>query len=257
MENTFKDKVVMITGATSGIGYSTALAFANEGAKLVFTGRNTGRLENMKAEFDKLEVESLYLSGNITDEAFRGRLAEDTKNEFGGLDVLVNAAGVIASGTIENTSLDDFDRMMDLNLRSVFHLIQLTLPMIKKRKGNIVNISSVTGTRAFPGILSYCVSKAGLDQLSRVLALELAEYGVRVNTINPGVVQTNLHKNGGMDDKKYIEFLKHSETTHPLGRVGQANEIANLILFLSSDKAGWITGVNCNIDGGRHLTCAR
>jgi NAD(P)-dependent dehydrogenase (short-subunit alcohol dehydrogenase family) len=257
MENTFKDKIVMITGATSGIGYSTAVAFSKENAKLVFTGRNTEKLEKMKTEFDKIGIEYLFLSGDITDEGFRIKLVKETKQKFGGLDILVNAAGVIASGTIENTTLDDFDKMMDINLRSVFRLIQITLPMIKERRGNIINISSVTGTRAFPGILSYCVSKSGLDQLTRVLALELAEYGVRVNGINPGVVQTNLHKNGGMGEEKYIQFLKHSETTHPLGRVGQPEEIANLIVFLSSDKAGWITGVNCNIDGGRHLTCAR
>jgi NAD(P)-dependent dehydrogenase (short-subunit alcohol dehydrogenase family) len=177
--------------------------------------------------------------------------------EFGRLDVLVNAAGIIGSGTIESTTLEEYDSMMDINLRSVFHLIQLALPHLKKTKGNIVNVSSVTGLRAFPGVFSYCVSKAGVDQLTRVAALELAPSGVRVNAVNPGVVETNLHRRAGMDEPSYRNFLKHSETTHPLGRVGQPREVGDLIAFLCSEKAGWITGETISIDGGRHQTCAR
>ncbi len=257
MGNDFQDKVALITGATSGIGYSTAIAFGKQNAKLVLTGRKEEKLDKLNSDLDKMGVESIILAGDITNQEFREKLIDKTFESFGKLDILVNAAGIIASGSIENTSLDDFDTMMDINLRSVFHLTQLSLKMIKESKGNIINVGSVTGTRAFPGILSYCVSKAGLDQLTRVLSLELAEYGVRVNGVNPGVVETNLHKNGGMEEENYIKFLEHSKSTHPMGRVGQPEEIANLITFLASDKAGWITGINCNIDGGRHLTCAR
>src|SRR5262249_16411736 len=134
--------------------------------------------------------------------------------DFGGIDVLVNAAGIIASGSIENTTLADYDVMMNIKVRSVFHLTQLALPWIVERKGNIVNVSSVTGLRAFPGVLAYCVSKAAVDQLTRCAALELAPKGVRVNAVNPGVVRTNLHLNSGMNEDAYAAFVERSKTTH-------------------------------------------
>jgi NAD(P)-dependent dehydrogenase (short-subunit alcohol dehydrogenase family) len=257
MDIRFDEKVVLITGATSGIGRSSALVFAEAGARLMLTGRKHETLENLRAAINKDKDVCAMLAGDITDAEFRSDLLAAAIDTFGQLDVLVNAAGIIASGTIETTTLDDFDIMMDINLRSVFHLTQLAVPYLIKTSGNIVNVSSVTGTRAFPGILSYCVSKAGLDQLIRAAALELAPKNVRVNGVNPGVVQTNLHRRGGMDEAAYQKFLEHSKTTHPLGRVGQPEEVAHLIVFLASDKAGWITGVTCSIDGGRQLTCAR
>jgi len=169
----------------------------------------------------------------------------------------VNAAGIIASGTVENTTLTDYDLMMNINVRSVFQLIQLALPSIIERKGNIVNVSSVTGLRSFPGVFAYCVSKAAVDQLTRCAALELAPKGVRVNAVNPGVVRTNLHLNSGMNEDAYAAFVERSKTTHPIGRIGEPEEIADLILFLASSKAAWITGGTYSIDGGRAQTCAR
>jgi NAD(P)-dependent dehydrogenase (short-subunit alcohol dehydrogenase family) len=257
MEIRFDRKVALITGATSGIGRATALLFADTGARLMLTGRNRETLSELKATIDNEKNICETFAGDITDTAFRGDLIARTIDSFGRLDVLVNAAGIIGSGTIETTSLEDFDTMMDINLRSVFHLVQLAVPHLIKTNGNIVNVSSVTGVRAFPGILSYCVSKAGLDQLTRAAALELAPKNVRVNAINPGVMETNLHRRSGMDEEVYRKFLEHSKTTHPLGRVGQPGEAAQLIAFLASDFAGWITGVTCSIDGGRQLTCAR
>jgi NAD(P)-dependent dehydrogenase (short-subunit alcohol dehydrogenase family) len=135
--------------------------------------------------------------------------------------------------------------------------MQQALPSIIERQGNIVNVSSVTGLRAFPGVLAYCVSKAGLDQLTRCAALELAGKQVRVNAVNPGVVVTEIHKRGGMSEEQYAAFLQHSKETHPLGRVGEASEIAELIFFLASERASWITGATYSIDGGRAQTCAR
>ena len=185
----------------------------------------------------------------------RRRVVESTVERFGRIDVLVNAAGIIGNGTIENTGLDFWDRMMDINLRSLFRLTQMALPHIIERKGNIVNVSSVTGVRAFPNVLAYCVSKAGVDQLTHCAALELGPKGVRINAVDPGVVLTNLHRNSGMSEDAYQKFVEHSKSTHPIGRVGTPEEVADLILFLASEKAGWITGGSFNIDGGRAQTC--
>jgi NAD(P)-dependent dehydrogenase (short-subunit alcohol dehydrogenase family) len=171
--------------------------------------------------------------------------------------VLINAAGQLSTGSIENTTLADWDSMMNVNLRAVFHLMQLAVPHLRERKGNIVNVSSVTGLRAFPNVLAYCVSKAALDQLTRCAALELASAGVRVNAVNPGVVETGLHLRSGMNETEYAAFLERSGATHPLGRTGSAEEVAELIFYLASEHAAWITGVTYSIDGGRAQTCAR
>jgi NAD(P)-dependent dehydrogenase (short-subunit alcohol dehydrogenase family) len=184
-------------------------------------------------------------------------VVNDTFENFGQIDVLVNSAGIILNGTIKNTPLDDWDKMMHINLRSVFYLMNRCVPHLEKTRGNIVNVSSVAGNRAFPGVLAYCVSKAAVDQLTRCAALELADKNIRVNAVNPGVVATNLHKRGGMKDDDYQKFLKNSKTTHPLGRVGKPEEIADLIYFLASEKASWITGATYEIDGGRAQTCVR
>jgi NAD(P)-dependent dehydrogenase (short-subunit alcohol dehydrogenase family) len=171
--------------------------------------------------------------------------------------VLVNAAGVIASGTLDATTDEVWDAMMAINLRAPFRLMRAAAPHLKDRKGAVVNVSSVNGLRSFPGVLAYCVSKAGVDHLTRCAAIELAALGVRVNAVNPGVTVTNLHRRSGMDDAQYAAFLERSKTTHPLGRPGQPEDIVGMILFLASDRASWMTGETIPIDGGRHLTCAR
>jgi NAD(P)-dependent dehydrogenase (short-subunit alcohol dehydrogenase family) len=176
---------------------------------------------------------------------------------FGGLTALVNAAGIIATGTVENTPDEAWDEMLDINLRAPFRLMRAATPHLVASRGTVVNVSSVTGLRAFPGVLAYCVSKAGVDQLTRCAALELAPHGVRVNAVNPGVVVTNLHRRSGVNEENYAAFLERSKQTHPLGRAGEPEEIAELVFFLASDRAGWITGETISIDGGRHLTCAR
>jgi NAD(P)-dependent dehydrogenase (short-subunit alcohol dehydrogenase family) len=185
------------------------------------------------------------------------RVVDQTIEHAGGIDVLVNAAGHLSTGTIEDTSLEAWDAMLNINLRAVFYLTQKAVPSLIERRGNVVNVSSVTGMRAFPGVLAYCVSKAGVDQLTRCAALELAAKGVRVNAVNPGVVVTEIHRRGGMTDEQYDAFLERSKQTHPLGRVGETKEIAELVYFLASDRASWITGATYSIDGGRAQTCAR
>ena len=254
MDDSFAGKSVLVTGATSGIGHAVARAFRSNQAQVTAIGRNEATLDDLYAA-DGNEV--LRIRADVTDIDAMRRVVEDVIREFGRLDVLVNAAGHISSGTIETTALSAWDAMMNVNLRAPFQLMQLSTPHLIATKGNIVNISSVTGLRSFPGVLAYCVSKSGLDQLTRCAALELASKGVRVNAVNPGVVVTEIHKRGGMNEEAYASFLEHSRTTHPLGRVGEPAEIADLVMFLASEKASWITGATYSIDGGRALTCAR
>ena len=251
------DKVALITGASSGIGKAVAYSFAKEKANLMLVARNKQTLQEVANTARKNGTTIEICPTDITDEEQVIQCIDTTIKIFGGIDILVNSAGIIANGTIENTTLADWDYMMNINLRSIFLLIQLALPSLIERKGNIVNVSSVTGLRAFPGILAYCVSKAGLDQFTRCIALELASKSVRVNAVNPGVTLTNLHRNGGMNEQTYQAFVEHSKTTHPLGRIGSPEEVAELILFLASPHASWITGVTYSIDGGRGQTCAR
>ncbi|CAH0559457.1 unnamed protein product [Brassicogethes aeneus] len=146
---------------------------------------------------------------------------------------------------------------MNTNVRSIYHLTHLAVPYLIKSKGNIVNVSSVNGIRAFAGVLAYCVSKSAVDQFTRCVALELASKQVRCNSVNPGVTVTNLHKTGGMNLEQYEAFLKKSEETHALGRAGKPEEVAQTIAFLASDDASFITGVSVPVDGGRHAMCPR
>lgn len=253
-----QEKVVLVTGASSGIGRASALKFAENGSRVIAVGRNERELISLREEIEEKNVGTIKIAlADITETSQVDKLVNDSAETFGGIDVLVNAAGIISNGTIATTTLDEWDKMLNINLRSVFYIMQKCVPHLEKTKGNIVNVSSVTGVRAFPGVLAYCVSKAAVDQLTRCSALELAPQGVRVNAVNPGVVVTNIHKRGGMDDEKYQAFLEYSKTTHPLGRVGEASEVAELIYFLASDNASWITGATYEIDGGRAQTCAR
>ena len=256
-EKQFTGKVAFVTGATSGIGQACAIAFANAGAKVVGVGRKTEALSDLEKKIRETGAEVLTIEADLSEVQEAERAVQRALEVFGGIDILVNAAGHLSTGTIENTSLEAWDDMMDVNVRAVFQLMQKALPSLIERRGNIVNVSSVTGLRAFPGVLAYCVSKAALDQLTRCASLELAAKGVRVNAVNPGVVVTQIHKRGGMNDDAYAAFLEHSKTTHPLGRTGRPEEIADLILFLASDRASWITGATYSIDGGRGQTCAR
>jgi len=173
------------------------------------------------------------------------------------LNVLVNNAGVLETGTIENTSLAQYDRVMGINVRSIYHLTMLCVPQLKKTNGCIVNVSSVNGIRSFPGVLAYNISKAAVDQLTRCVALELAQQGVRVNAVNPGVTTTELHKRSGQDEATYAKFMEHSKTTHAMGRTGKSSEVAAAIAFLASDAASFITGATLPVDGGRHAMCPR
>jgi len=250
-------QIVVVTGASSGIGRAAALRFGRSGASVLVVGRNEDALAEAASRVERDGGRAAVLGADVTMAGAAERIVETAMNRFGGLTTVVNAAGIIGSGTIETTTDEQWDAMMEINVRAPFRLMRAAASALAAARGSIVNVSSVTGLRAFPGVLAYCVSKAAVDQLTRCAALELAPQGVRVNAVNPGVVVSNLHRRSGMSEEAYGQFLERSRDTHPLGRPGDAEEIGELIFFLASDQAGWITGETVSIDGGRHLTCAR
>lgn len=256
--NAFTGKVVLVTGASSGIGAATAIHLAKLDAKLALTGRNVDKLTQVSESCQRVSLHKpLIIQADVTKEEDTKKIIDTTIKHYEQLNVLVNNAGILELGSIENTSLEQYDRLMNTNVRSVYHLTMLAIPHLVKTKGNIVNVSSVNGRRSFPGVLAYCMSKSALDQFTACTALELASQGVRVNSVNPGVIRTNLQKAGGLDEEQYQAFLERSKQTHALGRVGEAEEVAKAVAFLASEDASFTTGEHLAIDGGRHAMCPR
>ena len=252
----FSDRAVLVTGASSGIGRACALALGAEGARVGVAGRRRARLEETAAAIRMSGGEALVLEGDVRDETVCKRWTEECEKAFGPLHGLVNAAGVLGNGAIDATEPAEWDRIMDSNVRSLYLMTRAAAESLKRAKGSVVNLSSVGGTRPYGGLAAYCVSKAAVDMITRCAALDFAPHGVRVNAVNPGVVVTELHTvTHAVAD--YAAFLERGKSTHPIGRVGTAEEVASLILYLLSDDAGWITGACMPIDGGRALASAR
>ncbi|KYN04452.1 Tetratricopeptide repeat protein 27 [Cyphomyrmex costatus] len=251
----FAGKVVLITGASSGIGAATAVHLAHLGASLSISGRNKDNLNKVAEQCG--QSKPFIVTGELTNENDVKNIIDSTIKHYGKLDVLVNNAGILESGTIETTSLEQYDKIFNINVRSVYQLTTLAVPYLIKTKGNIINISSVNGIRSFPGCLAYCMSKAAVDQFTRCVALELASKQVRVNAVNPGVIITNLHETSGMNPDQLKSFFERGKQTHALGRTGDVSEVAKTIAFLASDDASFITGATLPVDGGRHAMCPR
>ncbi len=243
----FRDKVAFVTGASSGIGRACAARFVEEGASVFAVAR---REERLAKDFERYAAVDVREEGQV--EAAVRRCVE----ECGGIDYLINAAGVIGNGGILDTPPDEWERLFSSNVDSLYFVTRHAAPQLIERRGAIVNISSVTSLRPYGNLLAYCTTKAATDMFTQCLALELAPHGVRVNAVNPGVVVSELHTvSRAVPD--YEAFLERSKTTHPLGRVGRPEEIAALCVFLCSDEAAWITGGIHSIDGGRALLSAR
>lgn len=241
-------KVALITGASSGIGAATAVEFADAGWEVMAAGRNKGRLEEVADVSDNISTwEGELLESEDCDE-----LVADTVDEFGRLDCLVNAAGVLIMGNVEELSDDDWRDTLTTNLDVPFYLSRAALPHLIQSTGSIVNISSVWGLEGGQRALAYCASKGGLIQMTRAMALDHASDGLRVNAICPGSVDTPMLAGRAEElDKDADEYLDELADNSPNGRIATPEDVAGLVMFLASDAASHITGTAIPVDGGR------
>jgi len=252
--NTLCGKVVIITGASSGIGAGTALHLASLGCRLSLVARNKAALDRVREEcLTAGAKEVLVLPHDVGAEEQCQSLVDKTVEHFGGIDVLVNNAGVLIRSDFVSVTMEEVDLSMQVNLKSAVKLSQACLPYLQKTQGSIVNVSSIAGLRAYPGALAYKMSKAAMDQMTRCVALEVAPAGVRVNSVNPGVIITDIFTNSGMSQEETNTYLETSKHLHPLGRPGTVLEVAKAITFLASEDASFITGQTLAVDGGRSV----
>lgn len=252
MVGILKNKRAIITGAGSGMGKEIAKLFYDEGAYVSLWDLN---LDSMKMNFEHMIKDRVLLCQtdvSIVDDV-KGA-AEQTFEKFRGVDILINCAGIPQAFTpIEELALDQWDKIININLKSIFLTSREVVPMMKQQKeGVIINIASIAGVRERPGLNAYCASKAGAISLSRALALELAEYNIRVNVINPGPAETPMlskfiNEGANVDEAKMNVFLN----SVPMRKFVQPQDIAYAALYLSSDGAKIVTGEVLNVDGGR------
>jgi NAD(P)-dependent dehydrogenase (short-subunit alcohol dehydrogenase family) len=246
----FAGKAVVVTGAAAGIGAACARAFASAGGAVVLADIDEERSRNT-ADLITIDTEARCVAHacNVASEADCESLVIRALDEFGRIDVLVNNAGIVSPGAILDLSFAEWDRVMDVNLRSYFVLTQFAARAMIDRgiRGAVVNMSSVNAELAIPNQIAYVASKGGVQQLTKAAALGLAPHGIRVNAIGPGSILTELLKGVMADEAGRRNILSRT----PLGRLGDPSEIADVALFLASDMASYITGQTIFVDGGR------
>jgi len=248
----FAGKCVVVTGATSGIGAAIARAFAAEGAQLVLSGRDAARGQAIVSEISEGGTKATFIAGDVGDDEFCNALIGAAESQFGGLDVLVNNAGIIHRATAAETTNEQWRETMSVNVDGVFYLSRAAVPALLRRGGgNIVNIASDWGLTGGAGAAAYCVSKGAVVQLTRSMALDHSAAGIRVNAVCPGETDTPMltreFQSVGLsqsDEKARIA------ADIPLGRIAHPDEIASVVLFLASDKASYVTGATYSVDGG-------
>ena len=237
-------KTVIITGGGSGIGLACTRLFCDEGAQVAIIGRRQDRLESAAKE---VGGQVLAVTGDLTNNSDLDRLVTETLTAFGKIDIVVNNGGVFTGSPVHETKDEDWDSIMDVNMRSVFQLTKRVLPhMIERKSGNFIHISSILGLVAVPGVAAYNVSKGALLQFNRSLAVEYGPVGIRSNAVCPGLVKTEMTE-GLMSDE---ELMKEWSRDYPIGRFGAPQDIANACLYLASDESSFVTGVALPVDGG-------
>lgn len=246
-----KDKVCIVTGAAGekGIGLRTAKLFYEHGAKVVISDINDKACAKVREEFDP--ERSMVVTGNVADRDDCLSLARAAFDKFGRIDVLVNNAGVTQPVKFEDISPEDYDRILDVNLRGMLYMSQAVVPYMKlSSSGSVINTSSVSAQRG-GGIFGgshYSAAKAGMLGLGKAMARELGAHGIRVNAVTPGLIATDITA-GKLDDQVKAKILEGI----PLNRLGAPNDVANAFLFLASDLSSYITGATLDVNGGMHI----
>ncbi|MFC3125138.1 SDR family NAD(P)-dependent oxidoreductase [Pseudoroseomonas globiformis] len=240
----FDGKVVIVTGAGSGIGEGAARRFSAEGAMVVLSGRTAGKLEKAARGLDP--ERTLLHAADVSDPAQVQELIDATLRRFGRLDVLVNNAGIAVMGPVDDISLEDWRKVMATDVDGVFLCSKAALPELKKSRGSIVNVSSVSGLGGDWGMSAYNAAKGAVTNLTRAMALDLGPAGVRVNAVNPSFTASELTEEMLADEKLVAKFRERM----PLGAPAMPDDIAGPILFLASEDARFVTGVNLPVDGG-------
>lgn len=245
----FGDKVVLVTGASSGIGAETSRFFANLGAKVVLVGRNQARLEKVADEIKRANYPTpLAVCADVTKDS--KQIIDQTIAHFGKLDVLVNNAGINIEVKVMDANIDQFDQVFNTNVRSVIELSKWAVPHLERTKGNIVNVSSICGMVPVYSSTFYSMSKAALDQFTQCASNEFGQKGIRVNSVNPGLVDTPIFETVGMTGNDRVKFIEEASKIYPVGRIGNVSDVARCIAFLASDKSEFITGTLLRVDGG-------
>lgn len=246
---TLSNKVAIIVGASSGIGYATAKLFSQEGAKLVVGARRQAELEGLVAEISAAGGEALALTGDAADEDYAAALVDAAVTQFGGLDVAFNNVGTLGTmGPTTQLGLADWRRTVDTNLTSAFLAAKHQIPpMIERSGGSLIFTSTFVGyTVAFPGLAAYAASKSGLVGLAQALAVEFGQHGIRANAILPGATDTAMYRemNNTPETRAFITGL------YPMRRIASAEEMARSVLYLASDASSFTTGTALLVEGG-------
>ena len=245
------NKVAIITGGSSGIGKATAILFAKEGAKVVIAARNP---EDGRATVDLIKKtggKAVFLRTDVSKEAEIKNLMDFTVKLFGRIDILCNNAGVELAKPVTETTEEELNKILDINLKGVFFGCKHAIPhMLKSGGGSIVNTASSTGLVGSPNLAAYCASKGAVVLLTKETALDYAKKNIRVNCVCPGAILTPMIKRFTEKSQDPEQALKNLDKMHPIGRIGRPEEVANAMLFLASDESSFVTGHALSVDGG-------